>query len=71
MRAHVERARDSGVDLGLFSGNTSYWQVARAERRRRHPGPHSGWLQGGLAHGPDHAGLPEDDAVSPDAGESA
>jgi regulation of enolase protein 1 (concanavalin A-like superfamily) len=27
MRDNVERARDSGVNLGFFSGNTSYWQV--------------------------------------------
>ena len=27
MRDHVEAARDAGVSLGFFSGNTSYWQV--------------------------------------------
>ena len=27
MRDNVERARDSGINLGFFSGNTSYWQV--------------------------------------------
>ncbi|MEO8078131.1 MAG: N,N-dimethylformamidase beta subunit family domain-containing protein, partial [Acidobacteriota bacterium] len=27
MRDHVERARDAGVSLGFFSGNSSYWQV--------------------------------------------
>jgi len=27
MRDHVEAARDAGVNLGFFSGNTSYWQV--------------------------------------------
>ena len=27
MRDHVEQARDSGVNLGFFSANTSYWQV--------------------------------------------
>jgi hypothetical protein len=27
MRDHVERARDAGISLGFFSGNTSYWQV--------------------------------------------
>jgi hypothetical protein len=27
MRDNVERARDAGVNLGFFSGNTSYWQV--------------------------------------------
>ncbi|HEY3137097.1 MAG TPA: Ig-like domain-containing protein [Blastocatellia bacterium] len=27
MRANVTRARDSGVDLGFFSGNTCYWQI--------------------------------------------
>ncbi|HVQ15561.1 MAG TPA: N,N-dimethylformamidase beta subunit family domain-containing protein, partial [Vicinamibacterales bacterium] len=27
MRDHVESARDSGVNLGFFSGNASYWQV--------------------------------------------
>ena len=27
MRNHVEAARDQGVSLGFFSGNTSYWQV--------------------------------------------
>jgi hypothetical protein len=27
MRDNVERARDSGVSLGFFSGNTAYWQV--------------------------------------------
>jgi hypothetical protein len=27
MRENVERARDSGVDLGFFSANTCYWQI--------------------------------------------
>jgi regulation of enolase protein 1 (concanavalin A-like superfamily) len=27
MRDHAERARDLGISLGFFSGNTSYWQV--------------------------------------------
>jgi hypothetical protein len=27
MRAHVERARDSGVNLSFFSANTCYWQI--------------------------------------------
>ncbi|HKF68405.1 MAG TPA: N,N-dimethylformamidase beta subunit family domain-containing protein, partial [Vicinamibacterales bacterium] len=27
MRDNVEAARDAGVSLGFFSGNTSYWQV--------------------------------------------
>src|SRR5687767_7883063 len=27
MRDHVEDARNRGVNLGFFSGNTSYWQV--------------------------------------------
>jgi regulation of enolase protein 1 (concanavalin A-like superfamily) len=27
MRDNVERARDSGINLGFFSGNVSYWQV--------------------------------------------
>jgi hypothetical protein len=27
MRDNVEHARDAGVSLGFFSGNTSYWQV--------------------------------------------
>lgn len=27
MRDHVEAARDRGVSLGFFSGNTAYWQV--------------------------------------------
>jgi hypothetical protein len=27
MRDNVERARDAGVNLGFFSGNSSYWQV--------------------------------------------
>ncbi len=27
MRDNVERARDTGVSLGFFSGNTSYWQT--------------------------------------------
>ena len=27
MRDNVERARDAGVNLAFFSGNTSYWQV--------------------------------------------
>ena len=27
MRDNVEAARDRGVNLGFFSGNTSYWQV--------------------------------------------
>ena len=27
MRDNVEKARDAGVNLGFFSGNTSYWQV--------------------------------------------
>jgi hypothetical protein len=27
MRDNVERARDSGVNLGFFSANTGYWQV--------------------------------------------
>jgi len=27
MRDHVEAARDAGINLGFFSGNTSYWQV--------------------------------------------
>ena len=27
MRANVEAARDAGVGLGFFSGNTCYWQV--------------------------------------------
>jgi hypothetical protein len=27
MRDNVERARDAGISLGFFSGNTSYWQV--------------------------------------------
>jgi hypothetical protein len=27
MRDNVEAARDQGVNLGFFSGNTSYWQV--------------------------------------------
>lgn len=27
MRNHVEAARDNGVSLGFFSGNTSYWQI--------------------------------------------
>ena len=27
MRDHVEAARDVGINLGFFSGNTAYWQV--------------------------------------------
>ena len=27
MRDHFEAARDAGVNLGFFSGNTAYWQV--------------------------------------------
>src|SRR5260221_5000598 len=27
MRDNVEQARDAGINLGFFSGNTSYWQV--------------------------------------------
>lgn len=27
MRRNVERARDSGISLGFFSSNTSYWQM--------------------------------------------
>jgi hypothetical protein len=27
MRDNVEGARDGGVSLGFFSGNTSYWQI--------------------------------------------
>ena len=27
MRAHVEGARDRGVNLAFFSGNVCYWQI--------------------------------------------
>ena len=27
MRDNVENARDAGINIGFFSGNTSYWQV--------------------------------------------
>ncbi|HSN05381.1 MAG TPA: N,N-dimethylformamidase beta subunit family domain-containing protein [Nitrospira sp.] len=27
MRRHIERARDRGVHLGIFSSNTCYWQI--------------------------------------------
>jgi len=38
MRDHVESARDRGVNLGFFSGNTSYWQV-RYESSTAHNAP--------------------------------
>jgi hypothetical protein len=37
MRANVTRARDSGVDLGFFSGNTCYWQIRFAADSRGKP----------------------------------
>ncbi len=37
MRANVTRARDSGVDLGFFSGNTCYWQIRVAADSRGTP----------------------------------
>src|SRR5215510_733422 len=37
MRANVTRARDNGVDLGFFSGNTCYWQIRFAADSRGTP----------------------------------
>lgn len=34
MRANVEAARDAGVDLAFFSGNTCYWQIRLEDDNR-------------------------------------
>ena len=51
MRDHVEHARDVGINLGFFSGNSSYWQVryepggASGQPRRRMVGYKEAWAQ--------------------------
>ena len=64
MRDNVERARDAGVNLGFFSGNTSVLAGAlREQRRQQRAGSHAGGLQDLVGAGPDYAGLPEDEQL--------
>jgi hypothetical protein len=37
MRANVKRARDNGVNLGFFSGDTCYWQIRFASDSHGNP----------------------------------
>ena len=66
MRDNVERARDAGVNLGFFSGNTLVLAGAlREQRRQQRAGSHARELQDLVGAGPDYAGLPEDEQLSP------